>query len=463
MANSTNNSGKTGKRVLIISYHFPPSLEVGGFRAAMFAKHLPRFDWQCSVLTIDDTNLGQRDLKRLQELQAVNILRAPQLPTMLGLYAAVKKNCRKSQQTSSEPVSGPGRQSGTEQIAQQAQESLRQKIRRYLLAFLTMPDVHRAWVVPAFFTALRRIRHENIECILTTSPPHSVHLIGLLLKIFSGVQWIADFRDPWMTGGYKRLFITCDASMRIERWMERLIIQKADLVLTNTDALCSTFTTAYRDQPQGKFLCITNGIDAELYARYTHMKKYDTFTITHAGSLYFGRSPEPVFTALRELAQEGHLDLKRVNVKLLGDCYFTGDLPTVELIKREALDSVVELIGPVSYSEALETIKRSHIALLLAPDQPRQIPAKVYDYMGLGTTILALAGAGVTTDLIRATGAGVAVDPTDVQGIKSVICQLYGQREQLQSGGQTPSLQRFDTQLLTGHLAEQLDGLCSVS
>ena len=206
---------------------------------------------------------------------------------------------------------------------------------------------------------MREIKHEKIDYIFTTCPPYSVHLIGLLLKMITGVKWIADFRDPWMTTGSKRTYPTCLLSLKIERWLEKMVIQKSDMVTFNVERLKEEYKKKYNSQPSAKFVYIPNGFDPALFSRYKSLEKYDKFTLTYTGSLYVGRTPEPIFKAVKMLVEDGRIDIQKVRIKLIGSCKNIDGAPTSRLIDYYSLEKVVETLDTVPYSDALEIVKRA--------------------------------------------------------------------------------------------------------
>ncbi len=449
-----NNSTRSGKKkILLISYHFPPSTAVGGLRIANFAKYLPLFGWNTSVLTIKDRYLDNMDTKRINDDGDVRVIKTGKLPKFIQAYLMLKTmyhSLKKRRfitlnELERSHVQPNGYLSGSENIPR--------KIKRYLVSFLTLPDGERNWILPAVFRAVREIKGEKIDCILTSSPPYSVQIIGLLVKLVTGVKWIADFRDPWITVGPKRLYETCALSTRIEGWLEKEVVKRADLVLTTTRVLGDTFRKSYNKQSLNKFIHVTNGFDTEFFNSFKHLKKYDKFTLTYAGTLYLGRSPEPVFKALNELVIEGQISLNDIRVKLVGNCQSINGHSITQLIQSYGLGSVVEVSDPVPYHKALEIIRCSHVALLFAPDQPFQIPAKVYDYIGMETKILALTEEGATRELIDSTGSGAALYPSDIRGIKEFIYRSIMNNESLIQTNNSHIMQKFDRRLITRDLA----------
>jgi hypothetical protein len=184
--------------------------------------------------------------------------------------------------------------------------------------------------------------------------------------------------------------------------------------------------------------------------------KYECFTLSYTGSLYVGRSPEPVFRAVSQLIQEGKATPEAVRIKLVEHCRTVDGMPTDSLIRKYGLQSSVEVHDPLPYTKATEIVRRSQLALLFAPHLPYSIPAKVYDYLGAGVRILAIAEDGGTADLIRDTGSGRAFPSEDVKGIKDFIYhEMTDQTSTTRS--RTAGLARFDARRITEELASHLN------
>jgi glycosyl transferase family 4 len=446
------HGSQPSKRVLLlITYHFPPSAAVGGMRIATFAKRLSALGWEPFVLTIRERHIERADPERLRYVSGIDICRVGMPPSVVQTYAAVKNRLRNF-------IGKPSREHATLSTLAASNSARRggfcRSIKRYLLSFASLPDFERRWIIPATFAAVRQIRRNGIKCIMTSCPPYSVHLVGLAVKLITGVKWVADFRDPWMTKSFKRNYATCALSIGIESWLEKKVIEAADLVLFNVERLRDAYCERYGCASARKFVFIPNGINE--VAHIEPGAKYQCFTLSYTGSFYVGRSPEPVFEAIAEMFAEGKASPEIIRIKLVGQCRNVGSLSVDALIRKYGLESIVEVCDPVSYSEASEIIRKSHLALLFAPGLPFQIPAKVYDYIASATRILAIAEDGGTADLICETGVGRAFRSEDVEGIKSFIYQEM-RSQPISNGNFVAALNRFDAQRVTGDLVKYLD------
>jgi glycosyltransferase involved in cell wall biosynthesis len=450
------------KNILLVAYYFPPDTAVGGIRIINFVKYLPSFGWNPYVLTIQERYIDELDPSRLKGIETDRIFRTVKLSSFASwaylklkkVYITIKRKPAASCNAATYETAEKNNFSRPELVFQ--------KIKRFIASLLVLPDGERGWVLPAVLRAVREIKRKNISCVVTSGPPHSAHLIGYLVEMITGVKWIADFRDPWVIDGSKPLLVTTDSSIKLDRLLEKKVVQRADLIIANTENLQNALKKEHKNQPSGKFVYIPNGFDKGIFQEMDHMKKYDKFTLIYTGTLYYGRTPEPVFRALKALIQDGDISSREVCVKLVGNCKQVNGYPTAKMIENYNLGSVVEVLEQVPYAEALAMVKQSHLALLLAIGQPLSIPGKAYEYMGSGTRILTLTEAGATADLIRSTGTGSVFDPSDVEGIKHFILQSMKNRDSLLQNDSSHILNKFDRKFLTQKLADELDRVCTL-
>ena len=183
------------KRVLLISYHFPPSTEVGGKRISDFARMLSEFGWDTYVLTVKDRYLGGFDSERLKDLGRITVFKAGRIPNIKHVYLRLKAFYLKKIKKSSVDINE------LEKLFVHTEcNTTFRKIKDWVeMLFIGFPDEYRTWIIPAVFKSVKEIKRYKIDYIVTTLPPPSAHLIGLLVKKITGVKWVADYRDPWLT------------------------------------------------------------------------------------------------------------------------------------------------------------------------------------------------------------------------------------------------------------------------
>jgi glycosyltransferase involved in cell wall biosynthesis len=218
----------------------------------------------------------------------------------------------------------------------------------------------------------------------------------------------------------------------------------------------ATMMQRHPDMLAGKVVHLPNGIDLEQIPDDC-VEKYGPLTITYAGTLYFDRTPEPLFQAFGELMSEGSAQAGDFRIKLVGNCRSIGGADTMEVARRYGIESAVEFSGRVPRAEAIRIMRRSHLLLVLAPpNHDLVLPAKIFDYLGSGSKLLALAGHGATADLMRETGAGMCVAPNDVPALKRYLGDLLKSGRYRCLRNEPASFARYDVRASAGQLAAEL-------
>lgn len=412
------------KKVLIISYHFPPDLSVGAIRPAKFAKHLPESGWSPVVLTVAEKYHTNLDLHAEDRQDSLAIYKTLKIPNFRDVYLYLKKlyfdASDKGKLEQAIQAWAPSRTID--------RESLFTTLKRYVNSLgVWFPDDKNSWIAPATVAGLWIVHKHDIDVIFTTSPPDSVHWIGLLLKTITRKPWITDFRDPWCLD-YKPYFVRSALADYLERWIDAKVIEKSDGIVSVTPEMTEAIRRRSHHLRQEKFHTLFNGYDTEELVRYHGIPKHDSFTITYTGSLYNGRDPRMFLSALAGLINDGYIDHKSVQVQLIGDCRFCDGESIQDMAANLNLQDVVQIIDAIPHDEALHQMARSHVLLLLAPDQPLQIPGKAFEYMGLGASILAVCGPGATENVLRNYPKAVIVPPDNPISMRAAIADLFQQK-----------------------------------
>jgi len=413
-------------KVLIVSHHFPPDAEIGAIRPFELAKYLPSYGWVPIILTVQEKYYLTIDPERKLEDLNMTIHRTNKLPTFNQMFKSIKKvliGKKRLYSTSRMPTIGlPGNADHNGQ-----RETGMQRLRRYynsLIFFL--PDLDHGWIIKGVLAGLSEIRRYNIDAILATSPPHSAQLIGLILSFLSGKALIADFRDPWGLDLLPERY-RCKLSVSIGQMLERLVVRRARAVVSVTPEMTERLAALYPDY-SSKFVTISNGFDALEVAMHRNTEKRNGFVITYTGSLYFGRDPFIFFQAISELIRDGNLERDFLEIRFIGNCRFCDGKSVEAMATDLGLKDVVTFVDSIPRSEALKEMAKSHVGLVLAPQQPLQIPGKVFDLIGMKASILCISEHGATKRLMEKYPLARTVDPNDLTGMKDAILQLYRQR-----------------------------------
>jgi len=334
--------------------------------------------------------------------------------------------------------------------------------RRWAYRNLLPPDRLLVWLPFALRRGRQIVRHEGIDVIFATCPPHSATLIGAFLKLLTGKPLVLDFRDDWIdTPTYHAKPAITRA---IERRMESWAVKTADKVVLVTEWSKKAFLTRYPNQPNEKFVLVSNGCDLTEFATLNTMDAAphnSGFTILHAGSLndaktrHWARTPRTLFQAVQHILDK-HPDLAD-RLRLV----FTGFLP--EDLRRLAaemgLGGVVKELGFLPRGDLVRFMHASDMLVAINYEgYATLIPGKIYEYWAVGgPPILLLSCPGAAASFVEQHGLGLTVDPCDVAGIEDAIVTAY-----LRSKSATPmrvstaGVEAFDRQALTRQLAQCL-------
>jgi glycosyltransferase involved in cell wall biosynthesis len=376
-------------KLLLVSVYFPPAGGGGVQRPLKFAAHLPALGIETHVLAPDDPKWIHSD----PELQP---------PTQAWVHRARYLGPR-----GRKPAEELHGMRGLERASRQARLALRRTL---------MPDENVPWNLTAIPAALRIVRREGIDVVLTTSPPGSVHLIGAAVKRATGVKWVADLRDSLVAHAHRRAdSVAARAKERSRVAVARLVARSADAIVTVSDAIRDE--TAELD-PRGPVVSIPNGCDFDDFAGLEYRRR-DHFRITHTGSFLGRRDPRPFLSALHESG----LDVV---------ARFVGDFRTADREWAEELGVAprLELHDYVTRRRALELQRDSDALLLLIPDAGGRgkgvLSGKVFEYLAAERPILAVVPPdGAAAALLRETDAGVIAPPENVPAIRAALEGLH--------------------------------------
>ncbi|MBD0289705.1 MAG: glycosyltransferase family 4 protein [Thermoleophilia bacterium] len=406
-------------KILIVSLYFPPAGGPGVQRPLKLASHLSELGFDVHVLAPDDPKWLHRD-PTLRPPPRVRVHRARNI--------------------------GPRARAPAEELyGRRGLDRLRRKAGITFRALL-VPDGSVLWNVTAIPAALRIVRREAIDVVLTTSPPASVHLVGAAVRAWTGARWVADLRDAIVGFAHRR------REIRGERPLARLVGRRADAVVAASEGVAESMR---RLLPGVTVHVVENGCDFDDF----HGLRYspgERLRITHTGSFSGRRSPRPFLEALART--DGSAVVR-----------FVGGFPQRdrEWVEANGLRECVEAIPFVPRREALALQRDSEVLLLLIPEAAGRgravLTAKVFEYLAAERPILALVPPdGHAAELVRSTGAGLVVAPDDVGGIAAALVELERRWRAgaLEASPLSPDLRaRLDRRARVAELAELLRGL----
>lgn len=398
------------RKVLLLTYHFPPSAASGSFRMLGFARHLRKFGWEPIVVA-----------PPIPPREPLDLELGRQVPEDVCIYRAPYPHSR-----------------------------LLKPVRRFA------PNA--IWFPRALLSCLSAIRAEKPQAILTSGPPHRLHLLGALLKRLAKLPLVVDFRDPWI---HHSLSGAAKPHSRWTAWLEKTIMRQADAIVGNAPLACQALRRAYPGHAE-KIVAVTNGYDPDSFSDSARRPSAREFLrVVHTGEVYAGRDPRPFLDAIKVLHERPAGGLKLIHASFLGREDTRGVRLEPEVTAR-GLRDIVHLSGHVAYAQSLHEMAEADILLLLdSPGRRVGVPAKLYEYLGAGRPILALAEPDSDVAwVLRESGVPHRIVlPTDVSAITRALTEL---REAVEGASSVPRpLQRknFTRERMAEQLATLLDTL----
>lgn len=319
------------------------------------------------------------------------------------------------------------------------------------------PDKQIGWLIPAVWKAYWLIKKHGIRLVVTSSPPQTTALVGLVLSYLTKISLFTDLRDPWFRPIGGAMAARTRISYGIMGWLEKKIMERSTRVITTTEKYQSYLRSFFVAFPDSKFCTIWNGYDDEDFAALEAVQPEEKFTMSYLGSLYYGRSPKSFLCALSELVKEGELDQSEVKVRFIGDVRYAEGESVEHLIRFYDLSACVMISDSVPYKDALIAMKQSNVLLLFAPDQYYCIPTNAFEYLGSQRNILCFSKSGATADLIRTAGSGAIVETDDIQQIKSAILRFYLEYKQGPTNISKNNTTKFGRRTFTASLSQLLE------
>lgn len=418
--------------MLLVAYHYPPSLESGAVRPRGLAKYLQEFGWEPIVLTPQMS--GPRP-GHVIETDCLDVIAEWKRRFGLNPNRALREQPKLSAAWTRSP------------------ESLRYKAVKAIRTVLAYPDQQKGWR-PFAVAAIRQLRGYGIEAIISTAPPLVCHAIAAEAKLALGCPWIADFRDLWNVDE-DSLYDRKGVVGAIQRRTERTILSTADALVAVSDPWAARLHNRY---PAKTSYAIMNGFDPEEVAT-GEGSVTSKFTITHTGILYQGkRDPSVLLESLRELIDSGEIDSSDLLLRFYGP-----EEPFMpSLLRRYGLERVTELRPSVPRPQMLAVQRESQILLVLnwtGQTENGGHTGKVFEYLAAARPILAHGGVrGVLANLLEETQAGVHVESKDE--MRQVLLQSY--REYKRCGrvlyrGNTSAIERYSQREMTKKFARVLN------
>ena len=398
------------KKILFITYYWPPAGGAGVQRPLKFAKYFPDFSIEPVILTVDEkyASYPLSDPSLLKDI-------AP------SLFVVKTK--------SMEPLKVLSFFTGKKSIphggfSNSNKEKFTQKLLRFLRGNLFIPDARIGWIRYALKSAEALILKEKIDTVLISSPPHSSQLIGMQLKKKFNIRWIADMRDPWTDIYYYKDLLHTSISARKDARLEKLVLENADEIIVVSNPIRDLFLKKSTQIQPDKFHIIPNGFDENDFLLKPGTDNSE-FIFTYVGTIADSYKPEALFKSIKKaIAEFNNISFK---IRLVGSLPESLKL----LIKKLELETYTEYISYVNHEAAVNYMQQSSALLLLIPDMPGNegiLTGKIFEYLAARKPILGLGPIkGDASAILRECKAGKMFERSEgeelFKEIKSLILQ----------------------------------------
>lgn len=426
------------KKALIITYYWPPSGGGGVQRWLKFVKFLREFNWEPIVYTPSNPDFELQDDDLLNDIpHGLTVLKRP-IWEPFGLYRMLfgKKAVQK------------------QGVVVESSNSILSKFAIWVRGNYFIPDSRLFWVRPSVNYLTRYLKSNKVDVIITTGPPHSVHLIGLELKQRLGIKWLADFRDPWSEWDVLDQLKLSDKSRNTHRKLESRVLSEADQIITVSPSLKNSLL----DLGAKKVKVITNGYDLDAIEMET--KQPDKFRIAYAGLLTRGRNPRMLWEVLNEIASENSEFKSNLEI------YLAGTIEDDILKSIEACSEIAESLsnnGYKSHTEVIDVYKRSAVLLLVISNTDNAswiLPGKMFEYMALKKPIISVGRVkSDASDILMDAGYDPCFDYDDKEGMKTFFLTAYQKYKEKGELSTNISADKYHRKQLTKSLAACLDQL----
>ncbi len=393
------------KKVLIITYYWPPAGGAGVQRVLKFVKYLPEFGWKPYVLTVQHPDAPVYDESLAGDIPNEAVIIKTKSLEPFSFYK--KFTGKKPTDTIPNDVLIPKKNI-----------SLREKFARWVRANFFIPDAKIGWIPFAVKKGKKIIEKEKIDLIFSSAPPPTTAIIGRKLTEATKVKWVADFRDPWLEIVYYQSLKRSRLAVAIDLRLEKKTISSADAIVTISEDIVNLFRKKIGEK---KYFIIPNGYDETDFVKVGNLRN-EKFTMAYTGSVSKDRVPYPLFAALSKFKEEGIEDL---HFRLAGR--FAPEFH--EEIERRGLEKYFELMPFVPHNESTKILLHSDVLLLVidnVPDNKGFLTGKMFEYLGCKKPIFAIGPLdGDANKILRQTDSGKMIDYKDEEGAYKLLKEFY--------------------------------------
>jgi glycosyltransferase involved in cell wall biosynthesis len=427
------------KKVVIITYYWPPMGGGGVQRWLKTTKYLRDYGWEPIIFTTQNGEASVVDEGALKQIpKGIETIKVP-IWEPFGLYKKLTGKKKGEKLT-------PG-------TVSEREASFTQKLSVWIRGNFFIPDARMFWIKPASTALNEYLKNNKVAAIVSTGPPHTTHMIALKVLEQNKIPWLADFRDPWTNiDFYDQLKLTNWADKKHKR-LERAVLEKANQVVTVSWSWAADFKRISDRMP----MVITNGYDPEDFVDAGSLPLDHKFTITHAGSLNDDRNPHSLWKALAILSKELVAFDADLEIKFIGQVAAVA----IKDLGNSGLAKNLNLIANLPHEEVVVELMKSQLLLLPLNDTPNidgVVPGKLYEYMGAKRPIICIGKpTGDAAKIIIETNAGCISDFNDEETLVNQIKTYYQAYKTGRLKVDSKGYEKYSRKILAGQIAEELN------
>ena len=456
------------KRVLVITYYWPPTGGSGVQRWVKFAKYLPDLGWEPVIYTPENPEMTAVDRTLEKEVDpGLEVIKRP----IMEPYDLYRKLMGKGAETDLQKLTAAGSKDEVTPISS-GKKSWKQRLSLWIRANVFVPDPRVTWVAPSVKFLKKYLKEHPVDAIVTTGPPQSMHLIGQQLHKALGIPWVPDFRDPWTRMYYLKHLPLTKASWDKLRKMEQSVLDDSTTVLTCTPMVQEDYAARTATPVE----MITNGFDEEDFRQNsldlrglklfspTRLRKVlsdsgnqDCFVMTHTGLLAADGNPENLWKALQNIAEKDPDFKNALVINLIGRV----DKAVLDTIDQAGLTPNLHLPGYLDHAATVEAQRSADVLVLPLrndPDYAIILPGKLFEYLASRRPILGIGQAdGAMARVLDDTKSGITAEFTDIDTMQNFLEDAW---EQHKAGGIPPiggDIDKYSRKSTAKQLAALLD------
>ena len=431
------------KQVLIITYYWPPGGGAGVQRWLKFVKYLPQHSWNPIIYTPENGEMPVIDESLLQDVpEGVEVLKTK----IWEPYSLYKKFVG----------AGKNEKINTGFLSEKARPDLTEKLSVWLRGNFFIPDARCFWIKPSVRYLSKWLQENKVDAIVSTGPPHSMHLIAMPLAKKFSIPWIADFRDPWTNIDYYNDLMLTNKSDAKHHQLEHQVVTSASRVVVVSGEMVKEFESKYNR----KIDLITNGYDEDDINTNVSQSS-SKFVIAHVGTLVRSRNPEALWKAIAGVLTMDESLKNNLEIRLAGKV----DVSVRQALEKFGLIKFVTYIDYLPHNQvATEQQSASLLLLILNNSQNSKgiLTGKLFEYLAAQRPILGVGPVdGNAAEIIRETESGEVFDFYDEEGIKKYVSESYGKFKAGSLNRLNSSIEKYSRRKLTGKLVEILNNVIS--